>query len=358
MSSFIENYNTIAQKISETITDTTDQDMVLRILSELSDKNSYDETLAVLASNPKFEQSCLDNLVQKLLGYSTVPSVVKAMAASEIINILPYNVVIDRMMQAHGRQLTETEWMDLYSELESTSVHPGLLEYIKYQKNVSKPVLAKPAWVSARDGETRQLLDDAYWASKMRSRDVEHLVPNITTQIQKVIDNKDKESEDYCPLPQEIVQDFLSIAKDSEIAALVNDTPLLTFDEETTLDRVYGPINAIINKNCPGSPGEQGPCRMLTCNCREYDSDEDVDDEQDWWEFYEGMCQVCNGKLQDMSHAVRFPVNGGGWCGCYCSFDCMKEEPPRTIYDDDATIMAIMEGTITSTGILDRTLLV
>lgn len=76
--------------------------------------------------------------------------------------------------------------------------------------------------------------------------------------------------------------------------------------------RIYGPRNAI-----PTDENEEGGERMLLSNV--YDYDEDEEEEYEW---FLGHCLSCALRIRRKQHALRLPVPGGGWRGCYCSPEC------------------------------------
>lgn len=113
-------------------------------------------------------------------------------------------------------------------------------------------------------------------------------------------------------------------------------------------DRIFGPRNAIIENECIS--GIKGGCRMLSCTCKE--------NEEEW--FY-NSCDACLKKIRDPSHALRFPLNGGGWIGCYCSLICLVKQPPLNFEDDDENSLEFtelrldnMQSTIETKKIYDR----
>src|SRR5439155_7296 len=83
-------------------------------------------------------------------------------------------------------------------------------------------------------------------------------------------------------------------------------------------DRIFGPRNAILNSEC--ILGIKGGCRMLSCTCKE---------EDDIW--FTNSCDCCFKKIRNISHCIRFPLEDGGWLGCYCSLDCMTQQPPLNV---------------------------
>lgn len=64
-----------------------------------------------------------------------------------------------------------------------------------------------------------------------------------------------------------------------------------------------------------------GGCRMFTCVCRE-------NKRKDW---FKGICdnESCGIHIAKKCYAVRMPLETGGWFGCYCSFDCVRENIPK-----------------------------
>ena len=112
---------------------------------------------------------------------------------------------------------------------------------------------------------------------------------------------------------------------------------------EDILSEIYGPENEIEGMDCISgilgdlkseeinllkSPEIRNTCRMYTCMCREYDRDfgdlslEDINVE--YWEWFKGICEVCDKVIKDYKKAIRAPVEGGGWVGCFCSEKCFR----------------------------------
>lgn len=77
-----------------------------------------------------------------------------------------------------------------------------------------------------------------------------------------------------------------------------------------------------------------GGCRMLLCTCYASDSNPDLETGIDigdtyregvsYLDWYPGYCIECATSLRSISHAVRIPMEGGGWKGCFCTFKCAK----------------------------------
>lgn len=109
-------------------------------------------------------------------------------------------------------------------------------------------------------------------------------------------------------------------------------------------NRLWGPMNAIPNTNCYYNKNSLGPCRMLQCDCRE--------DEGETW--FSGMCMVCGIKIRNKSYAVRYPLEQGGWFGCFCSFKCIEDNPPKNVSEDEALRIKLTKETLSDDGIFDR----
>jgi len=98
-----------------------------------------------------------------------------------------------------------------------------------------------------------------------------------------------------------------------------------------------------------------GGCRMLVCHEWENISDdgEPLTDDYTLIEWFTGGCQVCGRQIRHKHHALRMPMNKGGWLGCYCSFGCLRND----IKDSDdirLEYIGILKMQLTRYGIYDR----
>lgn len=139
--------------------------------------------------------------------------------------------------------------------------------------------------------------------------------------------------------------------------------------ENEDLHRIYGPCNPHNNVVFTDDDicSKFGGCRMMTCYQFELDDldESEVDITQEnpaffeiWWTNAEGRCQKCSKPILKKCHAVRQPLIGGGWKGCYCSVMCMIEcipffgmETPSIIHDGLAQALI---HSLTTIGIQDR----
>lgn len=119
------------------------------------------------------------------------------------------------------------------------------------------------------------------------------------------------------------------ISNDSKLA----DVSVFNEEIEELIFRVLGPSFPPI-QHVEYDPKNickmYGGCRMLTC--WEYENvdidgyrldNDDIDISSIEW--YTGVCEYCDRKIyKDKKHcALRMPMSGGSWRGCFCSWDCV-----------------------------------
>lgn len=228
-----------------------------------------------------------------------------------------------------------------------TQGNQDILDYVeeKLKAHTKKLVVKKPDWVNVcEEDKNVSFEEDSQDNTQGEYEQLKQMLENYTSK-QKVEPNDFGEE---APLTtDEVIQNFISLG----IGKSSNNKKMC---------RVYGPVNSILGVNCIGCPeGKEGPCRMFYCICREFE-DEDVDNEnvdefvyeynQSW---FSGKCDVCEAKIQKLRYAVRFPVDGGGWLGCYCSFGCMRKNKARPIYENDELRIRDIQSIIKEHGIAD-----
>ena len=123
-----------------------------------------------------------------------------------------------------------------------------------------------------------------------------------------------------------------------------------------TLFRFYGPANPYPNEFDP----VWGGSRMFL-DVRHNNDGQDQDDTRvtDW---YDGFCHQCLLRIRRRWHAVRMPLPGGGWAGCFCSWNCVRlasrtpldYEAPLEMDSLTEALIAQFEQQINAIGIQDR----
>lgn len=93
-------------------------------------------------------------------------------------------------------------------------------------------------------------------------------------------------------------------------------------DSDVLLFRTFGPAHPLVDQdltqNTPSS--KYGGCRMFLCDLFDYDFEFSY--LADW---FTGSCDQCLLRIKHRWYAVRRPRNLGGWEGCYCNFECVRE---------------------------------
>jgi len=96
--------------------------------------------------------------------------------------------------------------------------------------------------------------------------------------------------------------------------------------------RILGPARPIDDGRIPNSLSENpchrwGGCRSMLCTEWENaDSDGEEYIGVDVWrvEWFTGECKHCQRTIPYKHYAIRMPMVQGGWYGCYCSFECLR----------------------------------
>jgi hypothetical protein len=128
------------------------------------------------------------------------------------------------------------------------------------------------------------------------------------------------------------------------------DAQAIQLADVELLNRVLGQANPVVGADL-GNDHEcsrYGGCRMLLCTCLEAQAEEDEFYERDW---FTGVCRGCHQRIAHPWYAVRQPLPGGGWQGCYCSTRCIE---PYTYDLMDTLLLQNVADFLETTGIYDR----
>jgi hypothetical protein len=344
--------------------------IVEAILLKWSNDDDFEGVVGDLASNMICSMDLLQYLFETLEEDLDVTRILDVHIRTRYGQCMIFSLVAERLLQANNKEtLEDYEWEHLMETIEEvkqcfqydpsflsrqsysmTRDNQDVIRYIQSkQKALNHSILArKPKWVSLEEGESEE--DYKHRNLGKVSEDDETLLYEIKDFLDKNINFKQeiKEAGDIAETnPEEIAKVMLAL-KDN------------TYSEEDKelgknfhIERFYGPANTMLGKECCLL---NGPCRMFYCVCREFDDDEDYEsasipsDPQEW---FLGKCNECEKKIEKFRHCVRFPVDGGGWIGCFCSIDCMRKSRIRPIYDDDELRIKEIYKILTSVGISD-----
>jgi hypothetical protein len=108
----------------------------------------------------------------------------------------------------------------------------------------------------------------------------------------------------------------------------------LNQDTSIAAIRFYGPANPFFINN---DLHEEEDSRMFTCNIGDHEPFDGLEDERflnrNPLGWFTGSCLSCMKRIEFFNYAVRMPMDGGGWKGCYCSFTCVRKDLPRPDID-------------------------
>lgn len=148
----------------------------------------------------------------------------------------------------------------------------------------------------------------------------ENLNQHATIQVGNMYEVKDKVKEAYETSDDDLLYHLL---------LPIYTSHYLDQDDNVHLQRMFGPANIFISS----FKDEARSSRMFTCT-KFFDIDP-LDDNAlskinlenpgpfDW---FQGHCDWCQQRIEAYHHAVRMPMEGGGWYGSYCSWKCVKRD--------------------------------
>ncbi len=128
-------------------------------------------------------------------------------------------------------------------------------------------------------------------------------------------------------------------------------------DEDSILFRLYGPTNPSIDPSLDEL--RYGGQRMFLAVNRPELNEDQIEEVTDW---FTGSCDKCLLKIRRRWHALRIPIMGGGWQGCYCTARCIEDALATPIAFDshisaDIVMLGLldeMEKDIKAVGVQDH----
>lgn len=258
-------------------------------------------------------------IVPLIVGYQSDPSAaVYARTLSQIFGVEPQEELLRELLlfiresEMDGPGVLALE-RHFTAELEKVAEYAPVPSYVKefsIDKTTLPMLVAKPI--------TKELPNDL-------------IADYFLTQIDSVANYEAESAES---MKQAIVErlEKMSQAKRDEFIGYFQVDPeeITAIRKNEELFRIYGPVNPFPDtdfsdlKNDDGSSDlgvVYGGARMFLDTSLEwdYEGDEPV---MDW---FLGYCLQCSKRIRHFYHALRIPNVTGGWRGCYCSFDCVKE---------------------------------
>jgi hypothetical protein len=332
-----------------------------RAFSEI-DEMSISSLLFVIPSIPidaftfairSFEDITFDEVLLDLMSYEDSPDIIPA---------------CDRIITVLGEQKFE-KYQQFFDEAkENGNIH--IQQFLIRKMEDVSPYLEKPTYVKNYSNLTLSLEKDLQ--NPILNAELE--LPSNEEMIQLLgSDNNEIDEQDA----QKTLRAFLEIATKEEklkiyepililqtceklqikrvknidkIKKILSKDPLQkVFQEEmqyyADLQRLHGPIHP--------APGDDSLLDYTMFLCNIYDYDEEENCIQPW---FTGACEHCHKRIRYYWHSVREPKVGGGWAGCYCSFDCVRKDISDENEDADIieSLTNTMELKIKQYGIQDR----
>ena len=260
-----------------------------------------------------------------------------------------YPIIASFILQCLQVDLTVTQISNiLYTTREwheTTGIY--VQDAVDYLLNIkgAKDFAPIPKWVSVKEGENLSLLKnilpgDGAEANRERNTNFIAQAHDLFHEIKG----------------QKVKGQGININLEEAMQAVLSAYSEGENPEQTSADRVFGPLNRMSDRDCISNPYGNGPCRMLECICCEFDdvSYEGEKIEAVYSNWFTGRCNVCMRSIRDSSHTVRLPLENGGWNGCYCSIDCIRGDNTIRINEKVNILLNNMMFTLDDAGIMDR----
>jgi hypothetical protein len=243
------------------------------------------------------------------------------------------------------KPLTSDQWQQLYMLTEDVD------EEFHYENEKLRDFLREqfqtnytPIWVHPREKES------------LKAFDVIPVVIAVDLLVEKLRSAKLKIAHAG---ERDILAARYSLAKTEEKYKMLDLAEAPYIDDDTKAFMEWGPVNTTLTEHpdlysLTHECRKYGGCRMLLCNEYQTDVWSDIMEDDhgmnsvDW---YIGYCITCGTDIEKRHHSLRKPQEGGGWKGCYCSFQCMEDQ-----YDSSITksMLKETERQIMEYGIRDR----
>lgn len=180
-----------------------------------------------------------------------------------------------------------------------------------------------------------------------------------------------EENVDVELLREDLAKTFGAMRKEERwrtISWIMKNMYLSTLEGDEEIFRILGGClpspDGVLDELSPDPCSRHGGCRSMTCYHHEnWDpateekifADPVGGGNLDELEWFTGRCDYykCSKYIRKRHYAVRMPIETGGWRGCYCSFDCVREE----VYEDNTVRLYLInriQSVYENIGIYDR----
>tara|TARA_Y100000592_G_scaffold24136_1_gene37718 strand:- start:2233 stop:3264 length:1032 start_codon:yes stop_codon:yes gene_type:complete len=267
--------------------------------------------------------TCSDDELKFLVEKSTTISGINYMI-TKIVDSNSFAPLMNVLVRVYKEKLTVNDYLDLKEFLDQyeEATKQQFKHVYSFIEEKLRKTQKKPSWVTLKDDENLSLLNTTSIGMDLEQSNI------ILNKLSEEVSNYDIEDESL-----------------SLFASSVSDNINLEQSYDKSF-RVWGPENRFPDRECIGNPDTKGGCRMLRCVCHE--------EENEW---FTGKCDHCEKIIENISFAVRYPKDVGGWVGCYCCFQCMYEYSPETMKAKENARVKNLQLKLKETGIMDRSII-
>lgn len=118
---------------------------------------------------------------------------------------------------------------------------------------------------------------------------------------------------------ERIITSMTQEQREEIIRPMLKTRLMLQLGQDKELFRRLGPSNPYVDTDYADS-FDILKDRMFTCD--KFDYDEDKGTVNNW---FRGSCDSCMRRIEKKHYALRKPMLMGGWIGCYCSTECIRQ---------------------------------
>lgn len=304
-------------------------------LTRLFIDQSVTDKAKLLVAKTYIDEKPIEYYISKLIDYDSLPSTLVA------------TIILDNIFDT-----TYHTWFYLFDIAVENEIQKGytnylVKDYIKHRMIEKAKYIKPPAWII-----------NEYDNLPSNQELINNFLLNIPYyEIDNIIQDLSLTPKQYNKLS--------NIEKKQMIEKYDKQRYRLELNFNNDLIKILGPINTQVTTDLTSDHmcTIYGGCRMLLC--QEYEeqviNDEEVDDfdanynknSYEKSEWFHHQCDWCINKVQFKHYAVRKPLYNGGWIGCYCSWQCVKDSMSETdVVELD--LVNIFEKQLNNIGIQDR----
>jgi len=375
----------------------------------LSDENLQKETESILEILNKAERldlinKFIDMMTEANSEENTVPYICKLLTyniSEDVLTTinqvkgLEYYPLVDGLMEMHDENavwsaitkikilfpddflknsLIDNDLRNLLAKAEDLQ-NISIKQYIGALITVNtKKEIKKPYWIVTKENEPikthKELVEKLVipeikpWVSSNTEKSVQRDVNYLVSLIDESIDLESAR--------EDLTKKMSSMSAEERmenINWLRKNNSLMQLELEEEIFKVLGaclpwPDGINLEKESKDPCALFGGCRVWTCyeneNINEDTGGDIIEDVVDRGllaelEWFKGQCDGvnCQRKISYKHWAVRMPLEIGGWIGCYCSFECIRND----VESDNEVRMKLINGfeeIYNTVGIYDR----